>query len=163
MRLVAIGVLFGVGVAGFVVTPRLGFWLAGARSPRRAGWLPWMSATLFALAWFLPNPSFAHTSTFTQHAVGGGAACALAGLFVALNIGLRSSILRVAFAYAVAASLGVGIELLELVYDQAQGTHLTADSAWDLLANSTGAVLMALLLEGFLRVARRTSAPPALG
>ena len=144
--------LFAVGVAGFVITPRLGFWLAGAAAPRRARWLPWLSAVLFTLAWLLPNPSLAHTSTFTQHAVGGGAACAVVGLFIALNVGLRSPILRIVFAYAVAASLGVGIELLELLYDQLRHTDLTADSAWDLLANSTGAVVMALALEGLVRL-----------
>ena len=77
----------------------------------------------------------------------------MVGLFIALNVGLRSPILRVVFAYAVAASLGVGIELLELLYDQLRHTDLTADSAWDLLANSTGAVVMALALEGLVRLA----------
>ena len=92
--------------------------------------------------------------------MGGGAACALAGLFVALNLGLRSSILRVAFAYAVAASLGVTVELLELAYDQMQGTQLAADSAWDLLANSTGAVLVAVLLECGVAMSRRANIAP---
>lgn len=156
MSLVA---LFVVGVAGFAVTPRLGFWLAGAEPPRTARWLPWLSAVLFAVAWILPNPALAHTSTFTQHAVGGGAASAVAGLFIALNMGLRSSVLRIGFAYAVAASLGVGIELLELLYDQLRHTNLTADSAWDLLANTTGAVLMALALEGLVRISSRSTRP----
>jgi hypothetical protein len=116
--------------------------------------LPWLSAVLFALAWLLPNPSLAHTATFTQHAVGGGAACAIAGLFIALNVGLRSPVLRVVFVYAVAASMGVAIELLELVSDQLRNTDLTADSAWDLLANTTGAVIVALTIEGLLHFVR---------
>jgi hypothetical protein len=156
---VSLVALFVVGVAGFAVTPRLGFWLAGAEPPRTARWLPWLSAVLFAVAWILPNPALAHTSTFTQHAVGGGAASAVAGLFIALNMGLRSSVLRIGFAYAVAASLGVGIELLELLYDQLRHTNLTADSAWDLLANTTGAVLMALALEGLVRISSRSTRP----
>lgn len=159
MRLAA---LFLVGVLGFVAVPRLGFRLGGAAAPRRAMLLPWVSAGLFAVAWVLPNPSLAHTSTFTQHAVGGGAACAVAGLFIALNVGLRSSILRITFAYAVAAYLGVGIELLELAYDQLRGTSLSDDSAWDLFANSVGAVLVAVALEAVVRRPGSRHQPRAL-
>jgi hypothetical protein len=144
-----------VGVVGFVIAPRLGFALARAAKPARAAMLPWLSAGLFVVSWLLPNPAMEGTATFTQHAVGGGAACAVAGLYIALNAGLRSSILRVVFAYAVAASLGTAVELLELVYDQTQGTHLTRDSSWDLLANSTGAVITALALEAGLRLSSR--------
>ena len=119
--------------------------------------MPWVSAGFFVVSWLLPNPVIAGTNTFTQHAVGGGAACAVAALFIALNAGLRSSVLRIAFAYCFAASLGTALELLELMYDQARGTHLTADSSWDLLANSTGAILTAAILEGVTRVTRRSA------
>ena len=151
--LVALAVL---GVFGFVVVPRIAFALAGA-APMRAPWLPWISAALFTVAWILPNPDIAGTRTFTQHAIGGGAACAVAALFVAQNVGLRSSILRIAFAYCVAASLGTGLELVELVYDQANGTRLTADSSWDLLANSTGAILTAAMFEAGRRLLWQSS------
>ena len=49
----------------------------------------WISAGLFLIALLLPNPPLEGTNTFTQHAIGGGAACAVAGLYIALNAGLR--------------------------------------------------------------------------
>lgn len=147
-------VLALMGVACFVVVPRLGFAMAHASPPARAAGLPWLAACLFVVAWWLPNPDLEHTRTFTQHAVGGGAACAVAGLWLALNLGVRSSALRVALAYAVAASLGTGVELAELAYDQLTGSSLSRDSAWDLFANSTGAVLTAVVLEAVLTAAK---------
>jgi len=151
--MVVFGALAVIGVVGFVVVPRIGFWLAGHPGPDRARVLPWISVLLFVVAWRLPNPDLAGTSTFTQHAVGGGAACAVLGTYIALNTsiglnpGLRSSLLRIGLAFTVAATMGTGNELLELGYDQIQGTTLSADTSWDLLANSVGAVTAALLIE----------------
>jgi hypothetical protein len=142
-----IGALAAIGAIGFVVVPRIGFWLAGHPGADRATILPWISVLLFVAAWRLPNPDLAGTSTFTQHAVGGGAACAVLGTFIALNTGLRSPLLRIGLAFTVAAALGTGNELLEFGYDQVQGTTLSADTSWDLLANSVGAVTAALLIE----------------
>lgn len=142
-----LGALAIIGAIGFVVMPRIGFWLAGHPGADRATILPWISVLLFVVAWRLPNPDLAGTSTFTQHAVGGGAACAVLGIYFAMNTGLRSSLLRIGLAYAVAASMGTANELLELGYDQLQGTTLSADTSWDLLANSIGAVAAALLIE----------------
>ena len=136
-----------IGAIGFVVVPRIGFWLARHSGADRATILPWISVLLFVVAWRLPNPDLAGTSTFTQHAVGGGAACAVLGIYIALNTGLRSSLLRIGLAYAVAASMGTANELLELGYDQLQGTTMSADTSWDLLANSIGAVTAALFIE----------------
>ena len=151
-----------VGVIGFVVVPRVGFALAKLPRPERVPLQPWLSAALFTVSWLLPSPEVGGTSTFTQHAVGGGAACAVAALYVALNTGLRWSFLRIGFAYAAAAALGTGIELLELLHDEVRGTHLTADSAWDLLANSVGAVVAALALEAGLRALRGRTPPGAI-
>ncbi len=52
------------------------------------------------------------------------------------------------------------MELLELGYDQLAGAHLTDDTAWDLLANTTGAVLAAVALELGLRF--RSGSHPAI-
>jgi hypothetical protein len=46
------------------------------------------------------------------------------------------------------------VELAELAYDQLQGTRLSTDTAWDLLANTIGAVVTALVLEALLRLRR---------
>ena len=136
------------GIGGFVVVPRVGFVLSGAPKPSRALALPWLASALFVVAWWLPNPDLGgRTNTFTQHAVGGGAACAVIGLFLAANVGVRPMVLRVLLAYALAASLGTAMELFELAVDELRGTSFTTDSAWDLLANSVGAVTAALCLE----------------
>ncbi|HEX9969164.1 MAG TPA: hypothetical protein VGB03_03425, partial [Acidimicrobiales bacterium] len=80
--------------AAFVAAPRLGFALAHAPVPEKVPALPWLAAGLFLVAWYLPNPDLAHTQTFTQHAVGGGAACAAVALWVGCNAGVRSTLLR---------------------------------------------------------------------
>jgi hypothetical protein len=146
-RVFVLVALATIGAIGFVALPRIGFWLARHPGADRATFLPWISALLFVVAWRLPNPDLAGTSTFTQHAVGGGAACAVLGTYIALNVGLRSSLLRIGLAYGVAASMGAANEVLELGYDHLQGTSLSADSSWDLLANSAGAVGTAVLIE----------------
>ncbi len=74
--------LAAIGAVGFVV-PRLGFWLARHSGADRATILPWISVLLFVVAWRLPNPDLAGTITFMQHAVGGGAACAVLGIYIA--------------------------------------------------------------------------------
>ena len=148
-----------VAIFGFVVAPRLGFALARAPRPRAAGVLPWFAAALFVVAWRLPSPVIGESHTFVQHAVGGGAACAVLSTFVALNAGLRSPVLRVGLAYAVAASLGVAVEIAELGFDELWGTNLTADSALDLLANTIGALSAAAAVEAVLFVRRPRSVP----
>lgn len=137
-------VIVVVGTVVFLVGPRVA--LAVARGTHGRS-LPWPAAALFVVSWMLPNPDFEHTSTFTQHAVGGGAACAAAVYWFAANAGIRWWLWRVALAFVVTASFGTAFELVELAYDEATGSHLSADTSWDLVANTTGAIVMAALLE----------------
>jgi hypothetical protein len=148
-----------VGVGGFVVGPRVGFALAHAAPPTRATVLPWLAVVLFVVAWVLPSPTVSGSDTFTQHAVGGGAACALLGLFLAINLGVRSMALRIAFAYAVAAALGTAVEVVEFVADRLGQSQLSADSALDLVANSVGAIVAAIVLEVVARPGRVLDRP----
>ena len=57
-------------------------------------------------------------------------------------------------AYVVAASFGTAVELAELAHDELTGGNLTADTPWDLFANSSGALLAAVVLEGAGRLVR---------
>lgn len=157
-----------VGAAVFLVAPRVGLALAHAGPPRYGPPVPWLAAALFVVSWLLPNPDWEHTSTFVQHAVGGGAACAVASHWFAVNAGVRSALLRVFLAFAVTASFGTAFELVELAYDEATGSRLSADTSWDLVANTTGAIVTALLLEAAallrrLSPGRRASPGPSPG
>lgn len=140
-------VLAMVAVGGFVVAPKVLFVAAGASAPRRSIALPWLAVALFVVAWFLPNPDLPTTDSFVRHAVGGGVASALLGAFLVDNLAVRSPTLRMAASYVVAAAFGVATELAELAAGEVLGRDLTDDSAWDLLANTAGAVTTALVLE----------------
>lgn len=148
-----------VAVGGFVVGPRIAFALAHRAPPDRVTVLPWLSVLLFVVAWVLPSPTVSGSDTFTQHAVGGGVACALLGFFLAINLGVRSVVLRIAFAYAVAAALGTAVEVAEFFADRFGQSQLTADSALDLVANSIGAVVAAIVLELVARPGRVLDRP----
>jgi hypothetical protein len=150
-----------VGTVAFLFLPRVGLVLARRDPPVRWPPLPWPAAVLFVVSWLLPNPDLEHTSTFVQHAVGGGAACAVAAHWFAVNAGVRSRLLRVLLAFAVTASFGTAFELVELAYDEATGSRLGADTSWDLAANTTGAVLTAVLLEAVTLLRGRSSSRPA--
>lgn len=137
-----------VGIVAFAIVPKVALQRARVAPPEMAPWLRWLAAALFAVSWWLPNPALGgRTGTFTQHAVGGGVACACLALFVCLNLGVSAPLFRIAAAYATAAVLGVLVEMAEVASDELLGTALSGDAAWDLVANSTGAVGGACLLE----------------
>jgi hypothetical protein len=134
-------------VAGFVVAPRVLFWVSGLPSPNRSAWLPWVSVALWAVSWHLPHLPLPSTDTFTQHAVGGGAACAVLARYLSDNLPLRPVVLRLGLAFVVSSVLGVLNELGELGADVLLGYELTGDASWDLLANTLGAAATALAIE----------------
>ncbi len=114
---------------------------------RRRSWIV-ASIAAVAVSWFLPSPWFAeHTATFSQHAVGGGSASALMTYYFLSHVGLGTFGRRALAVFAVTSVLGVLNELFELGLDEWRGTRLTADAAWDLLANTIGAAISFLVIE----------------
>ena len=74
-------------------------------------------------------------------------ACAVLGRYLADNLELRPPVLRVGMAFVVCSTFGVLNELFELAADLVGEFGLIADTSWDLLANSVGAVAAALVIE----------------
>jgi hypothetical protein len=149
-------------VLGFVVLPRVVFALAGLPQPNRSAWLPWVSVALWAVSWRLPDPSFSETHTFTQHLVGGGAACAVLARYLTDNLPLRPVVFRIGLAFVVSAVFGVLNELGELVADLVGEFGLTGDTSWDLLANTMGALGAALAIEALWPWRPAPDRPPSL-
>lgn len=115
-----------------------------------------------AVSWYLPSPILSdETATFSQHAVGGGLASVCVAYYLLAHVPATSFLQRGLAALAVTSVLGVGNELLELALDEVRGTRLTADAAWDLLANTVGAAVAFLVIESGRRLfTRRRGLPP---
>lgn len=104
-----------------------------------------LAGILFPLAQVLPNIHISHeTSTFQQHAVGGGAYCALLYTYFKQRFGWRTHwLLDLALFFAFVSALGVANELLEfflvkVLHDQ----HIDIyDTSWDITANTIGGFL----------------------
>jgi hypothetical protein len=106
--------------------------------------LAYGAAFCMAISLFLPEVYISsETHTFQQHFVGGGVYAGLLYVYVRQLLGVRWRWYKdVAVLFAVVSSLGVLVELAEFA-----GTHLglvhmaTGDTDWDLLANTSGALL----------------------
>lgn len=146
------GLVFWFGAP--VVVRALGY----APKPRSRIWLV-MGIASVAVSWYLPSPWFTDsTVTFSQHAVGGGVASACVAYYFISHVPSTTFIQRGMVVLAVTSVLGVGNELLELVLDEVRGTRLTADAAWDLFANTVGALAAFVAFELALSVFRRRQA-----
>jgi len=154
--------VIGTTIFGFV------FWFGSPIVVRALGYTPnvrarvWlvMGIVAVAVSWYLPSPWLTdHTVTFSQHAVGGGVASVCVTYYLISHVPQTTFIQRGLAVLAVTSVLGVGNEMLELALDEVRGTRLTADAAWDLFANTLGALAAFLVLEAGRRVFRRRPAP----
>ena len=100
---------------------------------------------LFSVAQILPNIHISHeTSTFQQHAVGGGLYCALVYTYLKQRFGWRYHwLLDLAFFFAFVSALGVANELLEFFLVKVLHDHHIDiyDTSWDITANTIGGLL----------------------
>lgn len=128
---------------------------------KKATWyLPVTAGVLFLLSFRLPEiPITSQTSTFTQHAVGGGVYCAL--LFVYFAQLFRwdwshSTTAIILFAWV--SAFGAANELLELLLNQLGVARINlSDTNWDILANTMGAFIgyYGLMLMQHYQASRR--------
>ena len=144
------------------------FWFGAPLVVRALGYTPiararvWLVLGIAAVgvSWYLPSPLFSNpTVTFSQHAVGGVVASLCVAYYLISHVPNTTFFQRGLAVLAVTSVLGVGNEMLELVLDEVRGTRLTADAAWDLFANTLGALIAFLVVELIRTVFRRPPAP----
>lgn len=145
----------------FIVTATMPWWTN--RLAQRFGWrivnvplwLPVLAAILFVVAGQLPDIHISReTNTFQEHFVGGGFYVALLFVYLKRRFALRwhwaVSLLAL---YALACSLGVANELFEFAVTKTGLIRIDiSDTSWDLVANTTGA----LVGYGLLLLAKQT-------
>jgi hypothetical protein len=103
----------------------------------------YIACALFFVSWYLPSPLIdGQDTSFVTHVVGGGMFTGL--LWVYLRYVLRWSVpwyLEVFSLFALVSALGAINELFELALVEANiATILLADTSWDILANTAGAL-----------------------
>jgi len=124
-------------------------------------WLPFAAGVLIVGSTFLPNIHISNeTSTFQQHFVGGGMYSACLYIYAKQLFGWRLQwLLDLIVLFAWVSAFGVANKLLEFTLVK---LHLavidTADTDWDLLANTLGGFFGYLILYKFSRL-RKPSKP----
>ncbi len=105
---------------------------------------------LFFISWYLPSPLIdGQDTSFVTHFIGGGVFCSLLGLYLYRALQLKWSLLqRLIAVFAFVSSLGVLNELFEFLLVK---THLASilltDTSWDLVANTSGALIAWVIVE----------------
>jgi len=105
---------------------------------------------VFFISWYLPSPLIdGEDTSFTTHFIGGGVFCGLLWLYLkeALNWRPKHSIIAgSASLFALVCTLGVFNEIFEFIAVKIGLLHMTlADTSWDLIANTLGALTFYLV------------------
>lgn len=113
--------------------------------PVRYRWLLVLACILFFLSWYLPSPLIdGQNTSFTTHFVGGGLFTGLLWLYLKYSLKLRGPWWLEGFTlFALVSALGCVNELFELFIARTGIYDMTlADTNWDILANSLGALVV---------------------
>ena len=134
-----------VPVALFFIAPLI-LRRSGASSQdiRRAS--PWLigALLLFGVAWYIPSPLVDGMATsWWTHFLGGGVFTALLWQYIRRSLRLAiSPWLELCVVFGLVSALGVSNELFELTVVKFGFVAMTLDdTAWDLAANSAGALI----------------------
>lgn len=101
------------------------------------------ASLLFFFSWFVPSPRIdGQFTAFSTHFVGGGLFTGFVWLYLVKNLGWKlSPAMELLTLYFLVCGLGVANELFELAVVRAGYINLTlADTTWDLVANTLGAL-----------------------
>lgn len=107
------------------------------------------ACVVYFLSWYLPSPLiYGEDTAFTTHFVGGGLFSGLLWLFLKKQMGWKfSPLMEWISLYALVSALGVVNELFEFTIVETNLVHNLngADTWWDLVANTSGAMLFWLV------------------
>lgn len=109
-----------------------------------------IAGVLYFISWHLPSPLIHGMNTFfTTHFVGGGLFTGFVWLYIKKHLQWHlHPLLELFTLYLLVSGLGVGNELLELLMSELKIAHLSSiDTWWDLLANTTGALVFWIIYK----------------
>lgn len=109
-------------------------------------WVLFIPSIIFFLSIFVPSPLIHGKNTnFGTHFIAGISA-GLIGFIIVSIYPCMKKIEKIILALAVAALLGVGVEIAELTLKELGILHLSlTDTSWDLLADMSGSIIGILL------------------
>lgn len=113
-------------------------------------WLLLVACAVFMVSWLLPSPRVDGMQTeFVTHFVGGGVFTGLLWLYIKLVKKWRAAWwVEAASLYALVSSLGVLNELFEfMLYHLDLMPNGIIDTSWDLVANTSGALLVFVIYK----------------
>ncbi len=125
-------------------------WLVAPRALKHYGYderkhkkMLLLACLLMFVSWYLPSPLIEGKDTsFTTHFLGGGVFCGLLGLYIQRTTVWRAPwYVELVALYALVSALGVANELFELALYKLHIMETVADTSWDLLANTLGALM----------------------
>ncbi len=137
----------------YVLVPRL------VKADRRWKWLLLTACFVYFISWYLPSPLIDGQQTqFMTHFVGGGVFTGLLWLYIKLVKKWRVVWwVEAASLFALVSALGVANELFELLlYVTGNMPQGIADTSWDLLANTLGALAVYIVYTLSRRVRGRS-------
>lgn len=117
----------------------------GYTDERKYRVLLYAACVLFAISWYLPSPLIDGKDTaFVTHFIGGGVFTGLFWVYLKRSLGWKSHWLIEVFSlYALVSALGCINELAELFMVQTGIARiLLSDTNWDILANTSGALIV---------------------
>ena len=133
---------FGVPLLLYFFLPSV-LQIATGKSPVSKIWLV-IACLLFIVSWYLPSPEIRGQQTaFVTHFVGGGLFSGALWLYIRKFLRLdQNPIYDLLAIYFLVSALGVANELFEFVTVEIGYARLNpSDTWWDLLANTSGAVV----------------------
>ena len=143
--IIAIVLSLIVSVFALTILPRF-LKKFGAKPAPHTGLLI-IGLVLYVVSWWLPSPLIEGRDTsFTTHLVGGGLFTGFIWLYIKKSFGWKTHwLLEVLSLFALVSALGVVNELFELILYITRVLETIADTSWDLLANTFGALLFYLI------------------
>lgn len=132
-------VSFGVPVLVFFSVPKI------IKAGKEWRWLLLLACLIMFISWSLPSPLiYGQQTQFSTHFVGGGIFTGLLWLYIKLVKKWKAAWwLEAGSLFALVSALGVTNELFEIVlYVTGHMPEGIADTSWDLLANTLGALTL---------------------
>lgn len=138
--IVAIILSVAIPVLVVALVPRIVKYYGGHPKKYRK-WL-YTACLLYIVSWWLPSPYIEGRDTsFMTHFVGGGLFTGFVWYYLKQSLNWYANWLVEAFSlFALVSALGVMNELFELVLYEVGYLKTVADTSWDLLANTLGAL-----------------------
>lgn len=126
----------------YIVTPRVVEYLGHDGKKYRR--LLIVAGAMYFVSWFLPSPHISGEDTsFTTHVIGGGVFTGIVWCYLMQSMRYKAHWLLELFSlFALVSALGAMNELFETVLYVLGVMESIADTSWDIVANTLGALVL---------------------